>query len=86
MKGKQKYDGGDYKSALEEFQGSLDIVQSPNTRLYVARCYREMGRLVEAYVELGRTAVEAKEHATVDNRYDKARDAATAERDADPDQ
>ena len=41
-----------------------------------------MGRLVEAYVELGRTAVEAKEHATVDNRYDKARDAATAERDA----
>jgi len=82
QKGKTKYDGADYTHALEEFQGSLDIVQSPNTRLYVARCYREMGRLVDAYVEFGRTAIEAKEHSTVDNRYDKARDAATAEREA----
>lgn len=41
---------------------SLDIVASPNTRLYIGRCLRDMGRTVEAYVELGRAAVEAKEH------------------------
>lgn len=82
MKGKAKYDTGDYKTALDEFKASLEIVQSPNTRLYVARSYREMGKLVEAYVEFGRTMVEAKEHAAADGRYAKAADAAQAERNA----
>jgi len=82
IKGKQKYDAGDYAAALEEFQGSIDIVQSPNTRLYVARCFREMKKLVEAYVEFGRTMVEAKEHAAADGRYAKAAEAAAAERNA----
>lgn len=82
MKGKAKYDAGDYKTALEEFQASLEIVQSPNTRLYVARSYREMQKFVEAYVEFGRTMVEAKEHAAADGRYAKAAEAAQAERNA----
>ena len=81
VKGKQKYDAGDYKSALDEFQASTEIVQSPNTRLYVARAYREMGKLVEAYVEFGRTMIEAREHAAADGRYAKAAEAATNERD-----
>ncbi len=80
VKGKQKYDAGNYKDALAEFQASIDIVQSPNTRLYVARSYREMGRLVDAYVEFGRTMVEAKEHAAADGRYAKAAEAAANER------
>lgn len=80
VKGRQKYDSGNYKDALAEFQASIDIVQSPNTRLYVARSFREMGRLVEAYVEFGRTMVEAKEHAAADGRYAKAAEAAANER------
>lgn len=80
VRGKKKFDDGDYPGALEEFRGSLEIVASPNTRLYAARCLEKMGRLVEAYAEYGRTAVEAKEHEHEDGRYAKAGDAATAER------
>ncbi len=79
-RGKAKFDKGDYPGALLEFQNSLEIVASPNTRLYAARCFDKMGRLVDAYVEYGRAAIEAKEHAHEDGRYAKAADAATAER------
>lgn len=82
VKGKRHYDAGDYTSALAEFQRSIDVVQSPNARLFVARCFRELHRLVEAYVEFERTTVEAKEHAAADGRYAKAAEAATAERTA----
>jgi hypothetical protein len=82
VRGKALFEQRNYAAALEEFRGSIGIVQSPNARLYVARCYREMGRLVDAYVEFGRTAVEAREHAAADGRYDKAAEAAKAEREA----
>jgi hypothetical protein len=73
--GKKKYD-----EALVEFRASHDIVSSPNTRLETARCLHEMGRLVAAYAELGRTAVEAKELLGQDKRYQRAYDSAVAER------
>ena len=82
LKGKDRYDRNDMNAALDEFRASLEIVASPNARLYVARTLREMGRLVEAYVELGRTAADAKEHEREDGRYGKAATAALAERDA----
>ncbi|HEY8042493.1 MAG TPA: hypothetical protein VIF15_21975 [Polyangiaceae bacterium] len=69
-----------YDQALVEFRASHDIVGSPNTRLEISRCLRAMGRLVAAYAELGRTAIEAKELVAQDNRYQRAYDAATAER------
>lgn len=80
VRGKKKYDDGDYKGAYEEFSGSLEIVASPNARLYAARALERMGRLVEAYAEYGRTAIEAKEHEHEDGRYAKAGEAAAAER------
>ena len=80
LKGKASYDKNDWAGALEEFRASLEIVASPNARLYVARTLREMGRLVEAYAEFGRTAAEAKEKEREDGRYGKAAEAALAER------
>ncbi len=80
VRGKKKFDDNDYPGALEEFHASLEIVASPNARLYAARALQKMGRLVEAYAEFGRTAVEAKEHEHEDGRYAKAGDAAAAER------
>ncbi len=80
LKGKESFDKGDMAGALEEFRASLEIVASPNARLYVARTLRELGRLVEAYAEFGRTAAEAKEHEREDGRYGKAAEAALAER------
>jgi hypothetical protein len=80
LKGKASFDKNDMPAALEEFRASLEIVASPNARLYVARTLREMGRLVEAYAEFGRTAAEAKEKEREDGRYGKAAEAALAER------
>jgi hypothetical protein len=69
-----------YDDALVEFRASHDIVASPNTRLEIARCLRTSGKLVAAYAELGRTSIEAKELLAQDNRYQRAYDAAIAER------
>jgi hypothetical protein len=80
LKGRDLYNAKTYDAALVELTASLDAVASPNTRLYVARCLRDMGRLVPAYAEYGRTVVEAKENAGDDNRYDKAAQAANEER------
>jgi hypothetical protein len=80
LKGRDLYNAKKYDAALVELGASLDIVASPNTRLYVGRCLREMGRLVAAYAELGRAAVEAKELLRDDTRYEKAAQAATDER------
>lgn len=80
QRGKEKLAKGDKEGALAEFTASLDIVSSPNTRLYVARCLRELGRVVAAYVELGRTEIEAKELAVDDPRYAKTAQSAHEER------
>ncbi|HEX8794877.1 MAG TPA: tetratricopeptide repeat protein [Polyangiaceae bacterium] len=79
-RGKELMAKKDYAGALTEFRASHEIVASPNTRLEISRCLRGAGNLVAAYVELGRTGVEAKELLAQDNRYQKAYDAATAER------
>jgi hypothetical protein len=79
-RGKELLGKKQYDAALTEFRASHEIVGSPNTRLELARCLRAMGRLVAAYAELGRTAVEAKELVGQDNRYQRAFDSATAER------
>ena len=81
-RGKDLFDAGKYVDALTAFRGSMDIVASPNSRLYVARCLRETKKLVEAYVEFDRTAVEANEHAREDSRYMRTGASARTERDA----
>lgn len=80
LKGRDLYGAKKYEAALTELYASLDIVASPNTRLYVGRCLRDMGRTVAAYVELGRVAVEARELVHEDARYEQAAVAASSER------
>ena len=80
LRGKDQLGKRRYDEALSEFRASHDIVASPNTRLEIARCLLSMGKLVEAYAELGRAAVEAKELRAEDKRYDRAYEAATSER------
>jgi hypothetical protein len=79
-KGRDLLNKKQYDDALAEFRASHDIVASPNTRLEIARCLRTAGKLVAAYAELGRTSIEAKELLGQDNRYQRAYDAAIAER------
>ncbi len=80
LKGRDLYNAKRYDAALVELTASLDVVASPNTRLYVARCLRDMGRPAAAHAELGRTITEAKENAGTDNHYEKASQAAEEER------
>ena len=80
LRGKDLMNKRDHDGALSEFRASHEIVASPNTRLEIARCLETMGKLVEAYAEFGRTAVEAKELKAEDNRYQRAYDAAITER------
>jgi hypothetical protein len=80
LKGRELYNAKKYDPAITELRASLEIVASPNTRLYLGRALREAGHTVAAYVELGRAAVEAKELAHEDARYEKAGAAATEER------
>jgi hypothetical protein len=80
LKGREKFGKGQFDAALVEFTASHDIVASPNTRLYVGRCQRELGKLTAAYIEFGRTEAEAKELARDDPKYEKAGEAAREER------
>jgi hypothetical protein len=80
VRGKDLMNKQSYDAALAEFRASHDIVASPNTRLELARCLLAMGKQVDAYAELGRTTIEAKELMAQDNRYQRAYDAATGER------
>ena len=76
LRGKELFGQNKYDAALAEFTASLDVVSSPNTRLYLARCLREMNKPVQAYAEFGRTASEARELGKTDSRYEKAAEAA----------
>lgn len=76
LRGKELYGQNKFDAALAEFTASLDVVSSPNTRLYLARCLREMNKPVQAYAEFGRTASEARDLAKSDSRYEKAAEAA----------
>jgi hypothetical protein len=80
LRGKDLLAKKQYDEALAEFTASHEIVASPNARLEIARCLRAKGKIVAAYAELGRTAVEAKELVAQDPRYQRASDAAVAER------
>lgn len=80
VKGRDLFNAKKYEPALVELNASLDIVASPNTRLYIARCLQKMGKVVAAYAELGRTAIEAKELVRDDPRYEKTGTAAADER------
>jgi len=80
LRGKDLLGKKQYDQALAEFTASHEIVASPNARLELARCLRGMGKIVAAYAELGRTAIEAKELVGQDPRYLRAAEAAASER------
>jgi hypothetical protein len=79
-KGRKLFEKKKYEQALQELKASHQIVSSPNTRLMIARCLQEMGRLVEAYAEFGRAAVEARELERADQRYAQAAESAELDR------
>lgn len=82
QRGRDLFVANNFEGALTEFRAANQLVGSPNTRLYIARCLRGMGRLGEAYVEFQRAAAEAADRAGTEPRYAASRDAARQEMDA----
>jgi tetratricopeptide (TPR) repeat protein len=78
----EAYDSERYEEALDDFRRSYAAVASPNTHLMIARTLRSLGRIAEAYEELGLVVDEAEAAAKADDKYDKAADAARADRQA----
>jgi hypothetical protein len=76
------YDAKRFGEALTAYRASYDIVASPNSRLMIARCLRELGRIEEAYRELEGTVADAAQFAAKDAKYQQTGRAAQAELDA----
>lgn len=73
------FDAKNYAEALPLFQSLVTETGSPNARLYVARCLRELGRTPEAYDEMRETVRDATAKAQTEPKYNGTRDAAAAE-------
>jgi hypothetical protein len=76
------YDAKRFAEALTAYRASYDIVASPNSRLMIARCLRELGRIEEAYRALEGTIADAEKFSAKDEKYAEAGRAAQAELDA----
>ncbi len=81
-RGRELFVANDFNGALTEFRAANQLVGSPNTRLYIARCLRELGRLGEAYIEFQRAGAEAADRSATEPRYAASRDAARQDMEA----
>jgi hypothetical protein len=79
--GRKAFDAGAFEEALLAFQGSYSLSPSPNSRLYIARCFRALGKVASAYTTYRFAAREAQDrlNTTAEKRYAATRDAANAE-------
>lgn len=79
--GRRDYEGGQFETALLAFEASNGMLASPNSLLYMARCYRALGRVASAHVHYQISARQAEERlvSTSEKRYVATRDAATQE-------
>jgi hypothetical protein len=75
--GDELYDDKRYAEALTAYRASHEIVASPNSRLMMGRCLRELGRLNEAYAEFEAALSDAEAAAAKEEKY---RDTARASR------
>jgi hypothetical protein len=78
--GKEAIEQQRWEKAVLELRASLEVVNSPNARLVLARALRDSGRTAEAWNEYARTIDDATKLAATEDRYAKTAEAATAER------
>jgi hypothetical protein len=78
--GKQAFEVKNWARSIAELRASLDVVNSPNARLELARSLRDSGALGEAWLEYGRVIDDATRLSATEARYAQTADAATSER------
>lgn len=76
---KKLYDEGKYEDALQLFQLAWEHSHSPNARLYIARSFKELGKIKPAYDEFRGTLRDATERIAEDPKYEGTQSAAAAE-------
>ncbi len=79
VSGRDRFWSKDFGGALEDFRHSLDLTDSPNTRMYLGRALRRLGRLPEAFATLERASNDAERRAVAEPRYAPTRESARAE-------
>lgn len=79
VSGRNRFRVKDFPGAAEDFRRSLDLVDSPNTRMYLGRALRRLGRLPEAFATLDRAARDAERRAVTEPRYAATQESARAE-------
>lgn len=79
--GRKAFEAGQFEEALIAFQESSALSPSPNSKLYMARCYRALGKVASAYTTYRMAARESQDRltATGEKRYGATRDVATSE-------
>jgi hypothetical protein len=78
--GSALYLAGEYGKALDALTTSYRLLPSPNSELVIARCLRELGRLVEAQSSFASAEVEARRRAAQGApKYTQTADSAAAE-------
>jgi tetratricopeptide (TPR) repeat protein len=81
VSGRDRFRAKDFPGALDDFRRSLDLVDSPNTRMYLGRALRRLRRLPEAFATFERAASDAERRAVTEPRYAATRESARAEAD-----
>ncbi len=78
--GSALYLKGHYPEALDALRSSYALVPSPNSQLVIARCLRDLGRLVEAQAMFAAAEVEARRRAAEGAlKYEQTADSAASE-------
>jgi hypothetical protein len=79
--GRKAFEAGKFEEALLAFQESYSLSASPNSELFIARCFRALGKVASAYTSYKRAAHEAQDRltSTGEKRYGATRDAAASE-------
>jgi hypothetical protein len=77
--GKAAAESKGWEKAESELRASLEVVNSPNARLVLARALRDSGKLDAAWSEYAETADGATHLAAADPRYQQTADAAKSE-------
>jgi hypothetical protein len=80
LAGKKAAESKEWSSATAELRSSLEIVDSPNARLVLARALRDSGTLADAWSEYGRVIDDGNILSAKEPNYTQTVDAATAER------
>jgi hypothetical protein len=78
--GKKAIVAKNWEMAALELRASLEIVDSPNARLELARALRDSDKLDDAWTEYGRVIESATKLAAREPRYTQTADAASGER------